>query len=68
MATHLASEHILLKSCHSCYLIYVWLRPQILEMRSLSGGSLAREALMHYTRAIELGFRGSRETAHLFEE
>jgi deoxycytidine triphosphate deaminase len=37
-------------------------------MRSLSGGSLAREALMHYTRAIELGFRGSRETAHLFEE
>jgi len=35
-------------------------------MRSLSGGSLAREALMHYTRAIELGIPGSHRSIHFF--
>lgn len=31
---------------------------QILDMRSHSGGILAREALMHYKRAVELGVDG----------
>jgi hypothetical protein len=33
-------------------------RYQILEMRSHSGGILAREALVHYKRAVELGVEG----------